>query len=144
MDFRIQVSALKDLAHVEADALLLVVGEGTSADALGKALGGALARALKVGDLALKAGRVLYLHGLPGVKAARVVFAAAADATPKGSRAALAAGLAQLKGGGTRTLAVASALPAPNGDTLAQLLAPAVHEATYVYRHTKPSAPAAP
>ena len=43
-----------------------------SPEALGKALGSALTGALKEGDLAYKAGRCLYLHGLSGVKASRV------------------------------------------------------------------------
>jgi len=143
MDFRIQVAELRDLRNIEADALLLVVGEGSSPEALGKALGGALSGALKEGDLAYKAGRCLYLHGLPGVKASRVVFAAASGASGKAFRAALVAGLGQLKSGGARHLAVASALPRPLDPAQAQLLAGAVSEALYVYRHTKPSAPAA-
>ena len=143
MDFKIQVAELKELHRVEADALLLVVGEGTSPEALGKALGGALARALKEGDLAYKAGRSLYLHGLSGVKSGRVLFVAAADASPKAWRNALAAGLSQLKGGAARTVAVASTLPQPLTEAHAQLLAPAVLDVTYVYRHTKPSAPPA-
>jgi leucyl aminopeptidase len=142
MDFKIQAAELKDLRHAQADALLLVVGEGTSAEALGKALGAALTGALKDGDLAYKAGRCLYLHGLPGVKASRVVFAAASGASAKAFRAALVAGLGLLKGGGARHLLVASALPQPVDATQAEVLAGAVGDALYVYRHTKPSAPA--
>ena len=143
MDFKIQVSELKELHRVEADALLLVVGEGTSPEALGKALGGALSRALKEGDLAYKAGRNLYLHGLSGVKAGRVVFVAAADASPKAWRNALSAGLGALKSGAARSVAIASTLPQPLTEAHAQLLAPTLRDVTYVYRHTKPSAPPA-
>jgi leucyl aminopeptidase len=143
MDFRIQVAELKELRNAEVDALLLVVGEGSSPDALGKALGGVLSSALKDGDLAYKAGRCLYLHGLAGVKAPRVVFAAAGGASAKAFRAALVAGLGLLKGGGARHLMVASALPQPVDEDQAQCLAAAVHDALYVYRHTKPSAPPA-
>ena len=57
--------------------------KAASPDALGKALGSALTSALKDGDLAYKAGRCLYLHGLSGVKASRVVFAAAAGRRPR-------------------------------------------------------------
>ncbi len=121
MDFKIQVAELKDLRHAEADALLLVVGEGTLPETLGKALGAALAGALKDGDLAYKAGRCLYLHGLSGVKASRVVFAAAGGASAKAFRAALVAGLGQLKGGGARHLVVASALPQPIDAAQAQV-----------------------
>ena len=143
MDFKIQVSELKDLRHAEADALLLVVGEGTAAEALGKALGGALAAALKDGDLAYKAGRCLYLHGLSGVKTPRIVFAAAASASAKAFKAAVTAGLAMLKGGGAHHLVVASALPQAIDAAQAQALTAAVGDALYVYRHTKPSAPPA-
>jgi len=143
MDFKIQVAELKDLRHAEADALLVVVGEGTAADALGKALGGALAAALKDGDLAYKAGRCLYLHGLSGVKAPRIVFAAAASASAKAFKAAVTAGLALLKGGGARHLMVASALPQAIDAAQAQALTAAVGDALYIYRHTKPSAPPA-
>ena len=47
MDFKIQVAELKDLRHADADALLLVVGEGSTPESLGKALGGALSTALE-------------------------------------------------------------------------------------------------
>jgi leucyl aminopeptidase len=143
MDFKIQVAELKDLRHAEADALLVVVGEGTVPQALGKVLGAALEGALEQGDLAYKAGRCLYLHGLSGVKAARVVFAAATGPSAKAFRAALVAGLGLLKGGGARHLMVASALPQAIDAAQAQQLAGAVGDALYVYRHTKPSAPAA-
>jgi len=143
MDFEIQLAELKDLRHAEADALLLVVGEGSSPGSLGKALGNALEAALKDGDLAYKAGRCLYLHGLSGVKAQRVVFAAAAGSSAKAFRAALVAGLALLKVGGARHLLVASALPQALGADHSQVLAAAVGDALYVYRHTKPSAPPA-
>ncbi len=143
MDFKIQVAELSELRHAEADALLVVVGEGTAAQALGKALGVALDAALEQGDLAYKAGRCLYLHGLAGVKAERVVFAVATGTSAKAFRAALVAGLAVLKGGGTRHLLVASAMPQAVDAAQAQQLPGAVGEALYVYRHTKPSAPAA-
>jgi leucyl aminopeptidase len=143
MDFKIQVAELKDLRHAEADALLLVVGEGSSPEALGKALGAALSAALKDGDLAYKAGRCLYLHGLSGVKAPRIVFAAAGAASAKAFNAAVTAGLALLKGGGARHLLVASTLPQGIDAAQAQALTAAVGDALYVYRHTKPSAPSA-
>ncbi len=143
MDFKIQVAELKDLRHAEADALLLVVGEGSTPESLGKALGAALSAALKDGDLAYKAGRCLYLHGLSGVKAPRIVFAAAGACSAKAFKAAVAAGLGLLKGGGARHLMVASALPQAIDAAQAQALTAALGDALYVYRHTKPSAPAA-
>ena len=138
-----QLAELKDLRNAEADALLLVVGEGTEPESLGKALGAALAAALQDGDLAYKAGRCLYLQGLGGVKAPRIVFAAAGAASPQAFKAAVAAGLGLLKAGGARHLLVASALPQPLDAARAQALTAAAGDALYVYRHTKPSAPAA-
>jgi leucyl aminopeptidase len=143
MDFKLLVTEPKDLRNATADALLVVVGEGTVPGSLGKALGAALSEALKDGDLAYKAGRCLYLHRLAGVKASRVVFAAAADASAKAFRAAVLAGLGLVKGGGAKHLLVASALPQAIGDAHAQALLGAVGDGLYMYRHTKPSAPAA-
>ena len=144
MDFKIQVTEHKDLRQAPADALLLLVGEGTEPASLGKALGGLLTQALADGDLAYKAGRCLYLHKPAGVKAPRVVFAATTGDSPKALRAALQAGLAQLKAGGARHLLVASALAAPLNAVQAQALVGAASDALYTYRHTKPSAAAAP
>jgi leucyl aminopeptidase len=141
MDFKLRAAEGAELAGIEADALLLLVAEGTDAQALGPALGAVLAAALKEGDLAYKTGRCLYLHALPGVKARRVVFAAAAGSSAKAVRAALLSGLGQLKSGGARHLLVASALPQPLGEEQVQALPQAVGDALYVYRHTKPSAP---
>jgi leucyl aminopeptidase len=143
MDFKILVSETRDLRNATGDALLLVVGEGTAPDALGKVLGTALADALKHGDLAYKAGRCLYLHRLAGMTTPRVVFAVAADMSTKAFRAALVAGLGVIKGGGAKHLLVASALPQPIDEARAQSLALAVEDCLYVYRHSKPSAPAA-
>jgi leucyl aminopeptidase len=143
MDFKTLVAETKDLRQVEADALLIVVSDRTDAAALGKPLGSLLSDALRDGDLAHKAGRSLYIHRAAGSKTPRVVFAAAADESPKGFRAAVTAGLGAVKGGGSRHLVVASALSQRLGEDHAQALVSAVAEALYVYRHTKPSAPAA-
>jgi leucyl aminopeptidase len=143
MDFKLLVTEPKELRNATADALLVVIGEGTAPESLGKALGAALSDALKDGDLAYKAGRCLYLHRIAGVKPSRVVFAAAADASAKAFRAAVLAGLGLIKGGGAKHLLVASALPQPLGGDHAQALLGAVGDGLYVYRHTKPSAPAA-
>ncbi|MGL6110608.1 MAG: leucyl aminopeptidase family protein, partial [Rubrivivax sp.] len=143
MDFKIRITEAKDLRAAEADALLVVVGEGTAPESLGKVLGTTLSQALKDGDFAYKAGRCLYLHRLAGVKAPRVVFAAAADGSTKAFRAAVLAGLASIKGGGAKHLLVASALQQPVNEAQAQALVSAVGEGLYVYRHTKPSAPSA-
>ena len=143
MDFRHQLSSLDALANVSADALLLVV----AGDAVDKTLAAPLARALSdavtQGDFQLKAGKLLYLHRPAGVKAARLVLAAAGATSAKAFKAAVALGIQQLKGTGAKHVAVALAGAGELGAAHAEALVAAVSDATYVYRHTKPSAPAA-
>mgnify|MGYP002784636052 CR=1 FL=1 len=142
MDFRTQTATTESLSQATADALLIVLAGEPKQQRLDKPLAALLADALSVGDLAFKTGRSLYLHRPAGVKAARVVFAVAADTGPKAFKAAVAAGLALLKPLGVQHAAVAFA-----GGSLeaghAEALVAAATDATYVYRHTKPSAPAA-
>lgn len=142
MDVRHQVLSLSALSTLAADALVLVV-VGDSVDTqLDAALAGPVADAIAQGDFQLKAGRSLYLHRPAGVKAARVVVVAAGGATAKAFKAAAGAGLAALKQSGARRVAVAAAGLAPDASH-AEALATAAFDATYVYRHTKPSAPPA-
>ena len=146
MDFRHQVSAPGNLSALQADALLVVVGisaDNTLDGMLDPKLAGPIGEAISQGDFQLKAGRALYLHRVAGVKAPRVVVAAAASGTAKAFKAAVASGIAQLKGGGARHVAVALGGTGELGDQHAEALVAAVSDATYVYRHTKPSAPAA-
>jgi leucyl aminopeptidase len=143
MDFRHLTSTLDGIAAVTCDALLVVVAGDKVDKALDKAVGGALADAVAHGDLQLKAGRTLTLHRPAGLKAARLVLAAAGAATPKAVKTAYAAGFAAIKGGGSKHVAVAVAGAGEVGAVLAEALVAAVTDATYVYRHTKPSAPAA-
>jgi leucyl aminopeptidase len=143
MDFKTRVSSLDKLASTEADALLLVV-PGEAVDA---AFDGPLAALLKAaiddGELTLKRGKAVVLQRPAGVKAARVVFAAAGDAGDKGLRAALAAGLGAIKGGGSKHVAVGLAGAGEFGAAQACIVATAAAEAAYLYRATKPSAPPA-
>ncbi len=140
MDFKTIAAPKEGLSALAADALLVVIGTTLPAD-LDAALGTALKAAVDGGDLALKPGQAIYLHRVAGVKAARVAVAVAADASPAAWRKALAAGLALLKGGGAKQLAVAScgmgALTAEHAEALAVVAT----DATYLYRRTKPSAP---
>jgi leucyl aminopeptidase len=144
MDFRHQTLAAGELANLSADALLLVVPGDTVDKTLAAPLASALKDAVSDGDLALKAGKALYLHRVAGVKAPRVVFAAAGGSGAKPFRVALTRGLALLKDGGARHVAVGWAGDAELGASHAEALVTAVHDTTYIYRHTKPSAPAAP
>ncbi|HEV8312653.1 MAG TPA: leucyl aminopeptidase [Burkholderiaceae bacterium] len=144
MDFRSQIAAADTLAAINADALIVVlVGEAAPAS-LDKPLAAALADAVKHGDFAFKAGRTLYLHRCAGVKAPRVVFAAAADGSAKAFKTAVSNALGTIKGLGVKHVAVASAGGDELGAAHAEALVAAVGDAAYVYRHTKPSAPEAP
>ncbi|MEW6705505.1 MAG: leucyl aminopeptidase [Pseudomonadota bacterium] len=144
MDFRTLTPGAGGLAAVAADALLVVTVGDALPSSLEAPLSAALKDAVDQGDLALKAGRSLYLHRVPGVKAGRVVFAVAGDASTKAFKAAAVAGLSALKGLGVRHLAVALADGQGWQDGHAEALAGAVGDAVYVYRATKPSASEAP
>jgi len=143
MDFRHQVTSPDGLSSVSCDALVLVATGDSVDTTLGAPLAGALSDAIAQGDLALKAGKSLYLHRPAGVKAARVVFAAAGAATPKAFRAAVVQAFQQLKSSGARHVAIGIAGSGVLTAAHAEAAVTAVREATYVYRHTKPSAPAA-
>jgi len=145
MDFKIQTAELDGLAGVGADALIVVLG----GEALPQGLDAAVARhaqaAVKLGDFALKAGQALTLTHAEGIKSPRLVLVASGKTTLAAARAALAAGLAQIKSRGAVSAAVAFAgFDAELGESLAEQTALTAQDAVYVYRHTKPSAPAAP
>jgi leucyl aminopeptidase len=144
MDFNTQISPTGGLANQVADALLVVLVGTSVPTALDKPVAALLNDAVKHGDFEFKAGRCLYLHRPPQLKAARLAFAAAADGSAKAFKAAVAGALTQLKGLGVVNLAVASV----GGEALtaahAEALVAAVGDAVYLYRHTKPSAAAAP
>ena len=140
MDFRHQVAAPATLSAVALDALaLVVIGEAVD-PALDPALAALLADAVAHGDLQLKKGKSLYLHRPAGVRAARVAFAIAENATPKAVKAAAGQALALLKGRGARTLGVGIAGSAALEAAHAEALVLAASDAVYLYRHTKPSA----
>jgi leucyl aminopeptidase len=144
MDFTSLVLPPSSWSRAEADAQLLVLPAGGVPAGLDKALAGLVQQLANSGDLELSAGKTLLLHRPPKLAAARLVVSVAADASPKAFLKAVQAGLALLKAGGTRHLAVGLAGPAGPKAAHAEALAGAALEAVYVYRHTKPSAPAAP
>jgi leucyl aminopeptidase len=145
MDFEFKVLAATGLAAVTADALLVVVGGSAVPKTLDKPLAALLADALTHGDFEFKANRCLYVHRPLGVAAKRLAFVAAADASAKSFKAALAAGLTALKAMGVADMAVARVgFDMALDETHARAVTAAVSDAMYVYRHTKPSAPAAP
>ncbi|MCZ2439763.1 MAG: leucyl aminopeptidase [Burkholderiales bacterium] len=143
MDFKTLQAPKDGLCAISADALLLVLAASAVPAALEAALAGVVNVAVEAGDLRLESGRALYLHRVQGVKAPRLVVAVCADGAPPAAwRKALAAGLAQIKEGGARHVAVAL-IGAECDAAHAEALVALAHEATYVYRRTKPSAPAA-
>jgi leucyl aminopeptidase len=144
MDFQYQATPAQGLASLPADALLVVVTGKTPPTALEKPLATLLADAVAQGDFEFKANRVLYVHRPVGVKSARLAFVSAPDGSAKAFKAAVAAGLGALKALGVSYLAVARVGDESLGDAHAEALVAAVADAVYVYRHTKPSAPAAP
>ncbi|MEO6895465.1 MAG: leucyl aminopeptidase [Caldimonas sp.] len=141
MDFRHHVAAPSDLAGIEVDALVLVAGDGVDAT-LAAPLRALIDRAVAEGDLVLKKGKMLYLHRPAGVAAGRVVVAVAADPSAKSFKAAVANGLGALKATGAKTIGIATANGAVLGDFHAEAAVIAVADASYLYTHSKPSAPA--
>lgn len=142
MDFRHQVVSLDAWAAVACDALLVVVGGDKAEASLDAGVKKALADAVAHGDFEFKRGKSVVLHRPQGLKAARLVLVACGAPTAKSVKAALAAGIAALKGGGAKHVAVGLSGAGELSAAQAEALVSAVAEATYVYRHTKPSAPA--
>ena len=144
MDFKIQTAELDGLAGVGADALIVVLG----GEALPQGLDAVVAKhaqaAIKLGDFALKGGQALTLTQAEGIKSPRLVLAVSGKTTLAAARAALAAGLGQIKSRGAVSAAVVFAgFDAGLTEALAEQTALAATDAVYLYRHTKPSAPAA-
>jgi leucyl aminopeptidase len=143
MDFRHQIVPNGALSALAADALLVVIHGAAVDPSLDAPIAAAINDAVAHGDFQFKAGRTLYVHRPAGIKAARLVVAAAGGPTVKAFKTALAQGLAQLKGLGAKHVAVALAgNPGEVTEQHAEALATAASDAIYVYRHTKPSAPA--
>ena len=140
MDFRVKTQAAENLSQSAADALLIVLHGALDQLPLDAPLAALLAQAVAAGDLQPQAGRTLCLHNPADVKARRVVFSVAADGGPKAFKAAVAAALTVIKPLGVKQLAV-SAAHAGLGAAHAEMMVAAVADATYQYRHTKPSAP---
>ena len=141
MDFRHQISSVNTLSGIAADALLVVVRGEALDPALDPLIAAAIQDAVAHGDFEFKAGRTLYLHRPAGVKAARLVVAAASGEGIKAFKAAVAGGLGALKGLGAKHVAVALGHAGEVSEQHAEALATAASDAVYVYRHTKPSAP---
>ncbi len=142
MDYRSSVAQGSTLSQVNADALLVVLTPEQS-QTTDPVLDALIQDAVEADDLALKAGRALYLHRPRGVKAARLVLAVAFDAKPKAFKSAVAKGLSLLKDGGAGHVAIAAAEGLQIEADHARVTVLTVADATYVFRLTKPSAPKA-
>jgi leucyl aminopeptidase len=141
MNFRTVISTPATLSSVSTSALLLIlVGEQVPAG-LDKPLAQLIQDAVNHGDLELKAGKTLYVHRPAGLRTARLVVACAADASPKAVRTALNAGFAAFKSLGGESITVALTAKTGWTEALAELVPMSVADATYLYSHTKPSAP---
>ena len=143
MDFKTMVPGAGGLMSLPADALLVLLTGDSVPTGLDAPLAALLTAAVKDGDLSFKAGQQLYAHRVPGVKAARVAVVMAGDGSAKALRKAVTSGVALLKGGGAKQLAVTMVGPAALTEAHAEALVSAASDAVYVYRQTKPSAPAA-
>ncbi|MDO9234987.1 MAG: leucyl aminopeptidase [Aquabacterium sp.] len=139
MDYRSTVAQGPSLSQLTADALMLVL-TGDLSKTADPVLDQLIRDAIVNGDFELKGGRCLYVHRPVGVKAARLVLLVAADASPKAFKAAVVKGLAQIKDLGAAHVAVAGAAGLGLTADHAQSLVLGVSDATYIYRHTKPTA----
>ncbi|MFZ4650009.1 MAG: leucyl aminopeptidase [Rubrivivax sp.] len=143
MNFDTLAAPAAGLGRVAADALVVVLAGEAGRSGLDRTLDACLSGVLADGELALKPGRSLLLHRAPKVAATRLVWAVAADGSARAFHKAVAAALALLKPGGSAHVAVSLCGAEASADH-AHALALAAADAAYLYRHTKPSAPAAP
>ena len=141
MDVQSLVAATQDYSKLDSDAVALVLPADRAAWQLPAALRKLVDEAVQQGDLALKAGRTLYLHRPAGLKTARLVVAIAADGAVKAWRKAVDAALAALKAGGAARVALVWGGSSAVTAAMAEAAACAAADAVYVYRLTKPSAP---
>ncbi len=143
MDFGHRVTAPASLASVEVDGLVLIVVGDAVDPALAAPIAALIADAVAHGDLVLKKGKTLYAHRPAGVAAKRIAVCVAADASAKAFKAAVAHALAALKSSGAASVAIAWASAGDWTDVHAEAAVTAIADATYLYRHSKPSAPPA-
>jgi leucyl aminopeptidase len=124
--------------------LLVVLAADADPGLLDKPLAALWKDLCAAGEAELKAGRSVLVHQPAKIMALRVAFCVAASSSARAMAKAFATGLGLLKAGGSKSLNVG--ILAGTGPTPAQAeaLAVAAMDAVYLYRHTKPSAPAAP
>jgi leucyl aminopeptidase len=144
MDFHTLCHPSSSWSRTDADALLVVVAADADPGTLDKPLAALWKDLCATGEVELKAGRSVLVHQPAKVLAPRVAFCVAASGSPRAMAKAFATGLGLLKAGGSKTLNVGVLAGAGPTPAQAEALAVAALDAVYLYRHTKPSAPAAP
>src|SRR5215207_2452576 len=133
MDFRHQIASAGALSGVAADALLVVTHGEAIDPSLDPAVAALVEDAVALGDFQFKAGRTLFALRPAGLKAARLVVAAAGGDSIKAFRNAVASGLAQLKGLGAKHVAVALGTSGAT-EQHAEAACAAAADAAYQYR----------
>ena len=144
MDFRTLALPVSAWSKTQTDALLVILAADADPASLDRPLAALWKDLSTSGEVELKPGKTVLVHQPARVLAARVVFCVAANASAKAVSKAFSAGLALLKSGGARSLHVGVLAGDGPDEAHAEALAVAVMDAIYLYRHTKPSAPAAP
>ncbi len=143
MDFRHQISSPDKLASLSCDALVVVITADAVDPLLDAPLGAVLNDAVAQGDLTLKSGKCICLYRPAGIRAARVVFTVASGWGAKAVKAAVASGIDLVKWSGAKHVALAFGGVAAMTDAHAEAVVAAACDSTYLYRHTKPTAPPA-
>ncbi len=144
MEFLVKSARLETL---KTATLVVAVGEGRklgdAAKAVDTAAGGAIATLLKRGDIAGKVGQTLLLHGLPNLKAERVLLVGSGkerDLSDRQFRKMIAAVNGVLKGlgGGDATLALSElAVKGRDAYGKARLMVETLADGGYVFDRFK-------
>ena len=144
MDFHSLSLPPSSWSRTDADALLVVMAADADPGLLDKPLAALWQELCATGEVELKGGKSVLVHQPAKVLAPRVAFCVAANGSAKAMAKAFTAGLGLLKAGGSKTLNVGVLVTGGPTPAHAEALAVAALDAVYLYRHTKPSAPAAP
>jgi len=144
MDFRTLSASQDALSGVSADALVVVIAGDALPATLDAAVAGVIKDAVKLGDFEFKAGKSLVVQRPAGVKAPRLVIAAAGKGTLKAAKNAALGALAHVKARNVAHAALAFVGFDDLEESLAEQAVLAASESVYVYRDTKPSAAPAP
>ncbi len=142
MDFTHRIVGAESVASIDVDALVVVAAGDAVDGSLGPAIAGIVGDAIASGDLEWKKGKLLYVHRPAGLGARRLVVAVAADSSAKAFKAAAGKAFTALKATGAKSIAIAASGIAPMDDAHAEAAVLAMSDAVYLYRHSKPSAPA--